>query len=165
MLSIGIDLGGTNIAAGVVTSEGKVIAQAQRPTLAQRPWQQVVEDMAEVSLDALAMAGVGVEQVHAIGVGVPGNYDRKNGVVVFCTNLGWHNVPLREAMRRYIDVPLYADNDANVAAFAEAMAGVSRNVYSSLLLTLGTGVGSGIIVDGQIWSGSPGVAGEVGHMI
>lgn len=165
MLSIGIDLGGTNIAAGVVTSEGKVIAQAQRPTLAQRPWQQVVEDMAEVSLDALAMAGVGVEQVHAIGVGVPGNYDRKNGVVVFCTNLGWHNVPLREAMRRYIDVPLYADNDANVAAFAEAMAGASRNVYSSLLLTLGTGVGSGIIVDGKIWSGSHGVAGEVGHMI
>ena len=165
MVYIGIDLGGTGIKIGVVDESGAILSQGETPTLAGRPYEDIIADMGRCMLDVMARGGFEEKDIASIGVGIPGVADEKTGHVIFCTNLGWHNVPLREAMRRYIDVPLYADNDANVAAFAEAMAGVSRNVYSSLLLTLGTGVGSGIIVDGKIWSGSHGVAGEVGHMI
>ena len=165
MYSIGIDLGGTNIAAGVVDENGKIIVQASRPTGAERPYQQVVEDMAGVAMDAVKQAGISLSQVRAIGVGVPGYADPDTGVVVFCTNLGWKDVPLREEMQKYIPLPVYADNDATVAGYAEAMVGVSRGVENSVFLTLGTGVGSCIIIGGKIWYGSHKVAGELGHII
>lgn len=165
MLTIGIDLGGTKIAAGVVDEKGTILAQTQRRTLAERPYQQVIKDMAEASLEAIEKAGLKVSDISSIGVGVPGFFDKKTGVVVFCTNLGWHDVPLRAEMRKYIDLPLYGDNDATVAGFAEAVCGVSRDVDTSVFLTLGTGLGGGIVIGGKIWSGTHGVAGEIGHIM
>jgi len=165
MVTVGIDLGGTNIAAGVVSQEGKILAQAQRRTQAERPYQQVVRDMAGTALDAVERAGLTLDDVASIGVGVPGFFDRKSGVVVFCTNLGWRDVPLGAEMARYIDKPLYGDNDATVAGFAEAIAGVSQGARHSVFLTLGTGLGSGIILNGKIWSGAHGVGGELGHIM
>ncbi len=165
MVTIGIDLGGTNIAAGVVDGHGKILAKSQRPTLAQRPYGEVIRDMAETALDALAKADLTPGDVASIGVGVPGFFDKEAGVVVFCTNLGWHNVPLRAEMQKYIDVPVYGDNDATVAGFAEAIAGVSRRANSSVFLTLGTGLGGGIVIGGKIWSGAHGVGSELGHVM
>jgi len=165
MHTIGIDLGGTNIAAGVVDEHGKILAVGHRRTNPERPYEQVIRDMAGAAEDAAKNAGVPLTDIGSIGVGVPGYYDKNTGVVVFCTNLGWHDVPLRDQMRRYIDVPLYGDNDASVAGFAESVAGASRGKSSSVFLTLGTGLGGGIVIGGKIWSGAHGVGSEIGHMM
>jgi len=165
MVTIGIDLGGTKIAAGVVDESGKILSHCQRRTGAERPYQQVIEDMAGTALDAVKKAGLTLSDVESIGVGVPGFFDKKTGVVVFCTNLGWHDVPLRAEMRKYIDLPLHGDNDATVAGFGEAIVGVSRDVDTSVFLTLGTGLGSGIVINGKIWSGAHSVGAELGHLM
>ncbi|MDR0928910.1 MAG: ROK family glucokinase [Oscillospiraceae bacterium] len=165
MATIGIDLGGSKIAVGVVDENGQILSRSERPTGAKRPWQAVVRDMGECAIDAAKKAGLAPSEIESVGVGVPGFFDKESGVVVFCTNLGWHDVPLREAMREYIDVPLYSDNDATVAGFAEAVAGVSKDASSSVFLTLGTGVGGGIVIGGKIWSGAHGVGSEIGHIM
>ncbi len=164
MVYIGIDLGGTKIAAGITDGREKIIAQASAPTDAQRPYQEVVRDMAACSLKALEKAGIRLDDVGAIGVGIPGIAENVNGTVIFCTNLGWHNVPLREELRRHIDKPVFIDNDATVAGLAESIAGVSQGASSSVFLTLGTGVGGGIIINGKPWTGAHGVASELGHL-
>ncbi len=165
MVTVGIDLGGTNIAAGVVTETGEILAHRQRRTAPERPYAEVIHDMAMAAKDAVKAAGITMADVSSVGVGVPGFYDKKTGVVVFCTNLGWHDVPLADELHKYIDVPVYGDNDATVAGFAEAVCGGSRGVSDSVFLTLGTGFGGGIVVGGKIWSGAHGVAGELGHIM
>lgn len=161
---IGIDLGGSHIAAGVVDSEGKVLAKADTPTLAHRPYQEVVRDMAACCQDALEKAQLKPEQALGIGIGIPGLAEEATGRVIFCTNLGWHDVPLRDEMQQYIKLPVLIDNDATVAGLAESVAGVSRGMSSSVFLTLGTGVGGGIVIDGKPWTGAHGVASEIGHL-
>lgn len=161
---IGIDLGGTHIAAGIVSEEGRVLAKAERPTLAERPYAEVIRDMGACCLDALEQAGFKAEDMQGIGIGIPGLADNRTGRVIFCTNLGWHDVPLVEELNRYLNLPVYIDNDATVAGYAESMAGVSRGLHSSVFLTLGTGVGGGIVIDDKPWTGAHGVASEIGHL-
>lgn len=165
MISIGIDLGGTNIAVGVVDESGRIIGRASRPTDAQRPYEQIVCDMAQTVRDALANAGRSMDEAAFIGCGVPGLYDEDTGRVLFCTNLGWKDVPLRAEMAKYFGTRFLCDNDATVAALAEAKAGRSAGVDSSVLLTLGTGIGAGVVLGGKIFSGAHGVAGEFGHFM
>ncbi|MDR1599889.1 MAG: ROK family protein [Oscillospiraceae bacterium] len=162
MVRIGIDLGATNIAVGVVTDDGTILHKVEAPTLASRPWQPVVADMIALTRRALSEAGFTLDDLRSIGVGVPGT--AIGGVVVFCTNLGWHDVPLERTFREAIDKPLYIDNDANVAGLAEAMAGVSAGAPNSVFLTLGTGLGGGIIINKRIYTGAHGVGGELGHL-
>jgi glucokinase len=100
-----------------------------------------------------------------VGIGIPGIQDPRTERVPFCTNLGWHDVPLVEWMRRVIDKPIYVGNDATVAGLAESVSGVSAGVKNSVFVTLGTGVGGGIVADGKVYSGSNGVGSEIGHMI
>jgi glucokinase len=100
MKTAGIDLGGTNIAVGVVTEAGEIISQAQRRTNPERAYQQVIRDMAETTLEAIEKAGLTPSKIGSIGVGVPGLFDNETGKVVFCTNLNWHDVPLREEMQK-----------------------------------------------------------------
>ncbi|NLW20651.1 MAG: ROK family glucokinase [Clostridiales bacterium] len=164
MFYIGIDLGGTHIAAGVTDSAGRILARDSTPTRAERPYQAVIADMAACALSALDQSGHSLEEVAALGVGIPGIAQNDRGVVIFCTNLGWEQVPLREELQRYIDKPVFIDNDATLAGLAESMAGVSRGASSSVFLTLGTGVGGGIIFDGKPWTGAHGVASELGHL-
>ena len=109
------------------------------------------------------LAKITVQDIASVGIGIPGYADQKTGVV-FCTNLDWHNVPLRDEMKKYIDLPMAIDNDATVAGYAESIAGVSKDAVSSVFLTLGTGVGSGIVINGRPWSGYHGIGSEVGHM-
>ena len=163
MFYVGIDLGGTNIAVGVVSETGSILAEAGAKTLADRPYQAIVRDMAELVRKAVSKARLTLDDVRSIGIGIPGVVDDQ-GVVFNCTNLGWVNVPLRAEMQKHINKPVLIDNDANAAALAESCAGVSMGCKSSVFITLGTGVGGGIIVDGKPWAGGHGRAGEIGHM-
>ncbi len=165
MYFIGIDLGGTNIAAGIVNEAGKIIIQGEVPTKAERGPKPVCEDMGRLCLDLIAKANLTLKDITAIGAGVPGIANNDTGVVLFCTNLGWHDVPVREYLNPYIKKPLFIENDATVAGLAESFAGVTKGCKQSVFLTLGTGVGGGIILDGKVYSGPHHIASELGHMI
>lgn len=165
MVYIGIDVGGTGVQVGVVSEQGKILATDSFPTGVGRPYQEMVQDMVRCTKSAVTKAGLTLEDVKSIGLGIPGIADAKTGTVIFCTNLGWRDIPLRAEIQKYIDKPVYIDNDATVAGLAESVAGVSANTDSSVFLTLGTGVGGGIIIHGKVWSGSHGVGSEIGHMI
>lgn len=164
MYYLGIDLGGTHMAVGVVNKEGAILAKAETPTLPERPYQELVADMVKCMRAAMAEANVTENDIHSIGIGIPGVADT-NGVVVFCTNLSWHNIPLRAEIQKYINKPVFIDNDANVAGWAEYAAGVSRGTDTSVFLTLGTGVGAGIVINGKLWKGRHNVAAEYGHIV
>ncbi len=161
MILIGIDLGGTNIAVGAVDEEGRILAQASAKTLAQRPFTEIVRDMAACVRRVMdALPG---REFAGIGIGIPGIAD-ESGTVLNCTNLGWFNEPLADEMHKYFDLPVYIGNDANVAALAECHVGAAKGCRSSVMITLGTGVGGGIVLDGRPWNGAHGRGGEIGHM-
>ena len=164
MYYIGIDLGGTNIAVGLVNEEGRIIAKTETPTLASRPYQELIKDMAACAKKVMEEAKITEDELRSIGVGIPGVAD-KDGMVIFCTNLGWRNVPLRAELQQYINKPVYMDNDATVAGWAEYQAGVSRGTDSSVFMTLGTGLGGGIVMNGKIWAGAHGAGSELGHLV
>ena len=124
----------------------------------------MIYDMGQCALAAIQKANVQQEEVLSIGIGIPGLANNDNGYVIFCTNLGWTDVPLRDELQKVINRPVYIDNDATVAGFAESIAGVSKGLNSSVFLTLGTGVGGAIIIDGKPWTGAHGVASEIGHL-
>ena len=164
MVYVGIDLGGTNIAVGLVDEEGKILHKDSTPTLLERGPEPIIEDMGKLSLKVIKDAGYTLDDVKAIGIGAPGIADPKTGVMVFCTNLRWHMVPLRELLQKVINKPVFIDNDATVAGLAESVAGVSAGIANSVFLTLGTGVGGGVVINHKIYSGSHGVGSELGHM-
>ena len=165
MKYIGIDLGGTGIKAGIVDEKGNILCKADCPTGVERGYEAVIRDMAGLCEAVVQKAGMSMDDIAAIGIGLPGIYDPATGLVPFCTNLHWHQVPVTAEMHKYLDKPVYIDNDATVAGLAESVAGVSAGAKVSIFVTLGTGVGGGIIVDGKPYSGPHGVASEIGHMI
>ena len=165
MVYVGIDLGGTSIKAGLVDEQGKILCKATCPTLVERGARPVVDDMAKLSLEVIEKGGYTLDDVKAIGVGLPGIQDPRTGIVPFCTNLYWHEVPVIEWMQETINKPIYIGNDATVAGLAESVAGVSAGIENSVFLTLGTGVGGGIVLGGKVYSGTNGVGSELGHMI
>ena len=134
MVYIGIDLGGTNIKAGIVDEQGKILTKVDCPSKVERGHEAVIADMAMLARKAVEKAGLTMDDVKCIGIGVPGILDPKTGVVPFCVNLGWHHVPLRELMRSHIDKPVFIDNDATVAGLAESVAGISKGSQSSVFL-------------------------------
>ena len=165
MKYLGVDVGGTSVKAGVVDETGKILAKGSTPTLPERSYEWVIRDIADLCQRVADQAGVSMEEIDSIGVGVPGICDMKTGIIPFCTNLGWHEVPFVSEMQKYLHKPIYVDNDATVAGFAESIAGVSAGTQSSVFITLGTGVGGGIIINGRPYSGAHGVGSEIGHMI
>ena len=165
MYYIGLDVGGTTFKAGVVDEQGKILHKAAMPTGIERPYQEIIADMALLCKKVAADAGIAMEEIASIGVGVPGLFDNKTGRIPFCTNLGWHDIPFVEEMKKHLDTKVVGDNDATVAGLAEAVAGVSAGVSDSVFLTLGTGVGGGIIIGGKPYSGAHGCGSEIGHMM
>lgn len=162
---IGLDVGGTNIAGGLVDQNGNLLETYSIPTQVSLGYEQVVSNMALVCEHLMAKVAQGVE-VKGIGIGVPGLADNHLGVVYECVNLLWkepHN--LREDLQKKVNLPVQISNDATVAAVAEFRKGALQNVRNGVLITLGTGVGGGIIVNGQAFSGSYGVGSEIGHMV
>ncbi|MBU3074409.1 ROK family protein [Clostridium estertheticum] len=161
---IGIDLGGTNIAIGIVDENGKIIHEESCETRSEREPQELIDDMIGLVLKVLDEYHMQLNEITAIGVGIPGLAD-KDGNVIFCVNLGWRNVPLRKMLEDVLHTPVYIDNDATVAALAEYESGSMQNCKSGLMLTLGTGIGGGIIINGEIYSGFNGVGSELGHTV
>ena len=162
MYYIGIDLGGTNIAVGLVDENNKIVHSDSIPTLKERHWSEIIKDMASLSLKVLAESGHTLEEVKAVGIGCPGSIDKKNGMVVYSNNIVMDHVPMAEEIRKYIDLPVFLENDANAAALGE-YAIYGEGVESYVFMTLGTGVGGGIILNGKVWSGFNGAGAEIGH--
>ncbi len=165
MIYIGIDVGGMSIKAGAVDAEGNILFKHTCPTGVERGYGAVIRDIAELGIAAVEKSGHSMDEVKAIGIGIPGIMDQRTGIIPFCTNLGWHDVPIIEEMKKYTDVPVFVDNDATVAGLAESVKGVSAGCDSSVFVTLGTGVGGGVVMGGKPFSGSHGVATEIGHMV
>lgn len=165
MLYIGIDVGGTTAKAGVVDEEGKILSKSVCRTGKERAFEDIAADMAELCRRVVRESGHEMADIAAVGVGIPGEQDPRSGLVAFCNNLGWVNVPLMQRLREALGLSVYVDNDANVAALAESAFGASRDVKSSILVTLGTGVGGGIVENRRVRTGAHGVGGEIGHMV
>lgn len=163
MLNIGIDLGGTNIAAGVVDKDGKIIAKGSVPTQAKRSVEEIVADMAKLCETVTKKAGCLLDDIGSIGIGIPGTVDDANGIVVYTCNVPMENTPLVKMLRKYIDKPIHLENDANAAALGEYIVN-GNGAKSFIFITLGTGVGGGVILDGKVYCGFNGAGGELGHM-
>jgi glucokinase len=165
---IGLDLGGTNLKAGVVDEHAKVLASLSVPTRSDAGAAGVMDDMAIAARDVAQRAGLSLEQIAAVGVGSPGPLDLVKGIVRSAPNLpGFKDIPLRDELFRRIRRPTVLENDANAAGFGEFWAGAGKDatIRHLVMLTLGTGVGCGIVVDGHVIQGAYTMAGEVGHMI
>ncbi len=165
MYTLGIDLGGTNIVAGIVDEDLKVIAKAKVKTNASRPAEEIVDDMAKVCFEACKVAGISIDDIDACGVGSPGAINPVDGIVVTANNLGFKNLPLAKMLKERTGVDFYIENDANAAAYGEFIAGSGRGVKNCVAVTLGTGVGGGVIIDGKLFSGSNYAGGELGHTV
>lgn len=165
MYRIGIDLGGTNIVAGVVDENYKLIATAGCKTNTPRPADDIISDMACVAREAVKKAGLTMDDVDGVGVGSPGTCNPVSGVVERAANLGFINEPIQAKLQKLLDKPVHIENDANAAAYGEMLAGAAKGTSHSICITLGTGVGGGAIVDGKIFSGHNFAGGEFGHTV
>ena len=161
---IGIDLGGTNIVSGVVDESYQILSTASTPTNLPRDAREIVKDMVLVTKEAIKKAGLTIEDITSIGIGVPGTANKESGLVEYANNLDFYNEPLLELMKEHFDKPIYFDNDANVAAYGEYLAGCGRGTKSLVMVTLGTGVGGGIVLNDRIYTGSNYAGGELGHI-
>ena len=161
---IGVDLGGTNIAAGLINIDAKqIVRKVSIKTRAPRPCAEISKDIADMCTRLCTEEGVSRDKISWVGVAAPGSV--KNGMVISAGNLGWKREPIGEYIEEFTGFKTYIANDANAAAYAEAIWGVGKDVDSVVLITIGTGVGGGIVVDGNIWEGINGFAAEIGHTI
>jgi glucokinase len=163
-LAIGIDIGGTKVAGGVVDEGGRILQRTRRDTPHRSTSPKVVEDtIVECVDDLLAMADDG-DQVVAVGIGAAGFVAEDRATVVFAPHLSWRNEPLRDTLQERVALPITVDNDANAAAWAEVRFGAAQGESHVVMITLGTGIGGGLIIDGRVQRGRFGIAGEFGHM-
>lgn len=166
MYRIGIDLGGTNIAVGVVDdSNFKIVGEGKVKTNAPRPVEEICDDIVKAVNLALADAKLSLDDVGVIGIGCPGAIDNKNGIITYSNNLEFFNAPITDILYNKLGKKVLVDNDANVAALGEMIAGAGKGCKDFVAITLGTGVGSGVIVDGKMLYGHNGMAGELGHTV
>lgn len=165
MYNIGIDLGGTNIKVGVVNEDYEIVSRSSVKTNLPRPAEGIVEGICEAVKIALDGAGIGLEDVTSIGIGTPGAASRSTGVVLYSNNLGFDNVPLGKMLKEKLGKDIYVENDANAAAFGEYLAGGGKGYENVVVITLGTGVGGGIIIDGKIYTGFNFCGAELGHTV
>lgn len=165
MYYIGVDLGGTNIATAVVNEKYEIVGKASIPTNAPRPGEEIAKDIAKSVDLAIENAGVNKDEVASIGIGSPGAVNAEDGVIEFAGNLGFNHVPLVEYVEKYTGKKAFVENDANAAAYGELIAGAGRGSKNFVAVTLGTGVGGGIIIDGKIFSGWNSFGAELGHTI
>ncbi len=165
MYRLGIDLGGTNIVAGLVDENYNVIAKASRKTLSGRPAAEIADDMAAAAREALEIAKITFDDVDGFGIGTPGSVEAKTGTVIYANNLGFYNIPLSDMMFERTGKKWFVANDADSAAYGEFIAGAGKGTKDFIMITLGTGVGGGVILEGKIRSGFNGAGGELGHAV
>lgn len=166
MYRVGVDLGGTNIAVGVIDEKLQIVGRGKMKTNCPRAAELIMDDIAAAVRMAVEDAGITLDDVKSIGIGTPGSVNKSNGYIEYANNLDFDQVPAKEILEAKLDgKPVYLDNDANCAALGEAVAGCGKGVKNFVAITLGTGVGSGIILDGKIVSGINYAAGELGHTV
>lgn len=161
---VGIDLGGTNIAVGVVDENYQIIARSKLKTNAIRPADPICDDMEKAVGLALASVELTMADVEWVGIGTPGTVNPKTGCIGYANNLDFHDVPMKDMMEQRLKTKVFVENDANAAAYGEAVAGAAQQVCNIIAVTLGTGIGGGIIINGKLCSGLNGKGGELGHM-
>ena len=162
MYSIGVDIGGMSVKVGLVDGEGKIVSQSRVKTAPTAD--EVIINMVKQINDLLNEKNLTAKDIQGIGVGCPGAVTGQTGMVEFLPNLGWENVPLVAELKKYFDTKIMISNDANVAALAEAIYGAAKNYNSSIMFTLGTGVGGGIIIDKKLFEGGYSRGAELGHI-
>jgi len=163
---VGVDLGGTKILAGVFTSSLECTATAKLSTKSQRGVDEVIDRIARCAQDAVDEADLSMKQVAGIGIGAPGAVNFSDGTVIFAPNLeGWRDVPLKKALEKKLDVPVFVENDCNISALGVHVAELKGKPRSMIGIFVGTGIGGGIIINGELYSGFCHTAGEIGHMV
>lgn len=158
MLHIGVDLGGTNIKAALIDDDGNILKETKKPTNLPRTAESICDDIAFLCAE-LAIGN----DVQGIGVGCPGIVD--NGIIRYSNNLGWHDFAMGPYLAKKTGMPVFLANDANAAALGEAVAGCAKGAESAVIITLGTGVGGGVVLNGELMTGYTGAASEPGHMV
>ncbi|HHW90077.1 MAG TPA: ROK family protein [Clostridiales bacterium] len=163
MYYIGVDIGGTNIKTGVVDKQGNILKKHSFPTLSSRPYQEIVQDINLAITKLLNDLGIKKEQIQAIGIGSPGSVDSKTGVIIYSNNIQWKNVSLGSELTRLTGLPTYVHNDANAAAMGEWMFGAGKGYKDIVLITIGTGIGGGVVINGDLLEGNYSAGAEIGH--
>lgn len=162
---IGVDLGGTNIVAGVVNENYEIISKASVKTNLPRPEQEIAADIIKVSKQAVSDAGLTMDQIEWVGMGTPGIANSETDIIEYSSNLGFVNTPMVKYLEEGLGKPAFIENDANAAAYGEYVAGAAKGAKNAVCITLGTGVGGGIIIDGKIYCGSNFGGAEIGHTV
>lgn len=165
MYHLGIDLGGTNIAVGVVDENFNIVGRGKMKTNAPRPADEICDDMATAAKMAIEDAGLTMDDIDTIGVGSPGSINPYTGMIATSNNLRFDKVPMGAMLKERLGRDVFLENDANAAAYGEFLAGAGVGTNNMVAITLGTGVGSGIIIDGKLFSGSNLAGGELGHTV
>lgn len=162
---IGIDLGGTNIGLGIVDENNNILFKDSMPTRKSLKYNEICDDIIELIKKALDILKLNLTVIKGIGIGVPGIVNPTDSMVVECVNLKWKNVHVKKYIEEKLHIPVYIGNDATVAGVAEYTIGAMKGYRSGILLTLGTGIGAGIIIEGKVYDGAHGIGSEIGHVI
>lgn len=163
--TIGVDLGGTTITAGLVDEDLKILEKVTCDTNLPRPSEEVEQSIAELCREVAAQGGVSFDQIKWVGIGTPGSVNGPEGIVEFNANFGYNNWPLAANMQALLGCRVYIENDANAAAYGEYIAGAAKGAKYAVAITLGTGIGCGVIIEGKIFSGYNHAGAELGHMV
>ena len=162
---IGVDMGGTKILSAVIDPEGNILATAKVPTKADRGPSIVIDRIADSIRKAIDKAGVAATSIQAVGIGAPGPLDPATGVVIFAPNLRWKDVRLKDELEARVNFPTFVDNDVNVGTLGEHVFGAGEGFQNVVGIFVGTGIGGGIILQGELFHGASKTAGEIGHII
>ena len=162
---IGVDMGGTKILSAVIDAAGNILGTAKVPTKADAGTSAVIDRIADAIRQSIAKSGVNEVSIAAVGIGAPGPLDPETGVVIFAPNLGWRDVPLKTELEARVGIPTFVDNDVNVGTLGEHVFGAGQGVQNVVGIFVGTGIGGGIILKGELFHGASKTAGEIGHII
>ncbi len=164
-MRIGIDIGGTNLVAGIVNDKFELVDKVSTPANSSRPDTEIVNDIIALCEQIMKKNNITVDDVESVGIGVPGCSDTATGLILHCENINFHNTPIAKMIQKKINVPVFLGNDADCAALGEAYAGATKDADNSVMITIGTGIGGGIIINKKIYNGFNSCGGEVGHMV
>lgn len=165
MYYLGVDLGGTTIKVGLINEAYEIIQSMTRPTGRERSSEEVLKDVAMLCIEVMNLQGITEKDIHSIGMGSPGIASPSEGIILSSSNLNFNHVNVRKEIQKYIDTEVYVENDANCAALGEAICGAAKGENNVVVVTLGTGVGGGIVTQGKLNHGSFFGAGEIGHQV
>jgi len=161
----GLDLGGTFVKGGIVDEKGNILIAGKVPTGKERHYSEIAADMANLIKDLAKKANISMDDVIAVGIGSPGTIDSKNGVIYYSNNIAWNNVPLCAEIEKNLNKKAFVTNDANAAALGESWVGAGKKYNSIVFITLGTGVGGGVIIDRKLFEGFRSAGAELGHAV